>query len=1126
MIFQNLLRDFANIETTRSLDRFLRHPDRKAITIAGLAGSAKALPIAHSFMIAGRPILVISAGPEEAESLNDDLRGFIGDENLGHFPSWGIAPYEIRAPHADVVGQRIRALSQLGQSRPVVITASVEAVMEPTIDQVTLAENNLRLKVGTAVDPAALTNLLDRLCFVRRPMTEAIGEYSVRGGIIDFFSPTHDDPIRVEFFGDEIVSIRTFSVLTQKSSARIAEAHVLPRREFLLDQKSLDRLSHELPEKKAQALHVALGDYGDYDGLEFVWPLLNDRRSSIFGHLPEKAIVIVDEPGLVFQQVSAYGASAKARFEMVGEFPAAPPEKIYFDENFLQSAVDDYQSIKLKPAGDAGAADLTYRTLPQENFGSNLIHIKKRLKEMHQEGFRITILCETASHKQSLEELVDREETQVDFHLGRLTAGFALLDLRRWYLVDHQLFARHRPRRSPRRFREGVALANYASLNAGDYVVHVDFGIGRFDGLQTLVVDGRKRDCLALSYAGDDRLYVPVEEFHRVQKYAGKDGEPRLSKLGTATWEKTKARARKAVLEMAGELISLYAERQAFPGFAAKPDGEWQHRLEASFPYEETADQLKAMDDIRTDMEKPVPMDRLICGDVGYGKTELAIRAALKAVDSGKQAAVLVPTTILAAQHMATFTERLAEFPVKIALLSRFCTPKQAKETKAGLASGTIDIVIGTHMLLQKNIKFKDLGLLIIDEEHRFGVSHKEKLKKFRSQIDVLTLTATPIPRTMQLAFAGARDMSVINTPPQNRLPIVTEVAPFSDRLIIEAVNRELARNGQIYVVYNRVQSIDAFYKYLKSLLPLVRIAVAHGQMSERNLEKIMKDFYNKKYDLLLSTTIIESGLDIPTVNTLIVVRADRLGLAQLYQLRGRVGRSDLRAYAYLLIPPLKLLNRQARKRLKAIEEFTELGSGFHLAMRDLEIRGAGNLLGRQQHGFIEEVGFDLYIRLLEEAVAQLKGKSLEEHLADVKISTDLDLFLPENYIADSLQRVDVYRRFSAAAEQSSVDDLLLELEDRYGPPPESVANLAAVAVIRQLARKLGVVSLELKGAKMIMEFSERAGFDRSHIQKWVKAIYHPIEFKFDGALTMCVTLPEAESRSTEAKNVLQKMVG
>ena len=454
MVFQNLLRDFTSLETTRSLDRFLTHPDLEVITIAGLAGSAKALPIAHSFLTAGRPILVISAGTEEAESLNDDLRGFIGDENLGHFPSWGTAPYEIRAPHADVVGQRIRALSQLGQSRPVVITASVEAVMEPTIDRATLAENNLRLKVGASADPAALIDLLNRLCFVRRPMTEAIGEYSVRGGIIDFFSPTHDDPIRVEFFGDEIVSIRTFSVLTQKSLARIGEAHVLPRREFLFEQKSLDRLSHELPEKKAQALHVALGDFGDYDGLEFVWPLLNDRRSSVFEHLPENALVIIDEPDLVFQQMSAFGESAKARFEMIGEFPAAPPGKIYFGESFLRSAIDNFQSIELHLTTDPDAADLVYRTLPQENFGSNLAHIKKRLKEMHQEGYRIAILCETASHKKSLEELVDGIEAPIDFHIGRLLAridrfqrgsdrqlGFAIADIAAYQPVHrHGLF--------------------------------------------------------------------------------------------------------------------------------------------------------------------------------------------------------------------------------------------------------------------------------------------------------------------------------------------------------------------------------------------------------------------------------------------------------------------------------------------------------------------------------------------------------------------------------------------------------------------------------------------------------------------------------------------------------------
>lgn len=1125
MVLRKLLSEFGSLESTHYLDSLVQGTVFKKIRIKGLAGSAKALLIAHIFIKTGRPILVISPQTDDAESLYEDLKAFLDEKYVSNFPQWGINPYEIRAPHADTIGQRIRTLSMIDQDHSTVITACAEAVIEPSISKEALRKNSLRLEIGKELAPEVLVRLLDKLGYIRRPMAEALGEYSARGGIIDFFAPTNDDPIRVEFFGDQIESIRSFSVLSQKSTGNLASALVLPRRELLFNQESLDRLSHSLPESNAQALHVALGDFGDFDGLEFIWPLLGSPMSSIFEHLPPQTILVIEDPQLVFQQVAARFELAKTRFEMVGDFPAAQPDKIYLDENKMKSAIADYLSVDVSFAGDSNAADISFRTLPQESLGSNLTLIKKRLKDMVSEGFNVTILCETATHKKNFEDLIDTTEIPVTFDIGRLNEGFALLDNLKWYLVDHRIFVRHRPRRTYRRFREGIAISNYASLNPGDFVVHVDFGIGKFGGLETLVVDGRKRDCLAIGYAGEDKLYVPIEEFHRVQKYAGKDGEPRLSRLGTGTWEKAKARARKAVLEMANELISLYAERQAFPGFSFKTSGEWQSRLEASFIYEETPDQIKAMEDIRRDMEKPVPMDRLICGDVGYGKTELAIRAALIAVDSGKQVAILTPTTILAAQHLTTFNDRLAEFPVKIAMLSRFCTAKQAAEIKRGLASGIIDIVIGTHMLLQKNIQFKDLGLLIIDEEHRFGVAHKERLKKLRSQIDVITLTATPIPRTMQLAFAGARDMSIINTPPKNRLPIITEVAPFSDRLIIEAVDRELSRDGQVYVVYNRVQSIDAFRKYLKKLLPSVRIALAHGQMKERELEKVMKDFYDKKYDLLLSTTIIESGLDIPAVNTIIIVRADKLGLAQLYQLRGRVGRADKRAYAYLLIPPLKSLNRQARKRLKAIEEFTELGSGFHLAMRDLEIRGAGNLLGHQQHGFIEEVGFDLYMRLLEEAVAQLKGKSIEEHLADVKIDTDLDLFIPENYIADSHQRVDIYRRFSAAANADEIDELVFEMRDRYGDPPEAVQNLAAMAAIRQAAKKLGAANIELKGSRLALDFLDKVMYDRRQIQRWVKNVPYAIEFKSGKSLSMVITLPEIVDRAAEAKKVLRNML-
>jgi transcription-repair coupling factor (superfamily II helicase) len=642
--------------------------------------------------------------------------------------------------------------------------------------------------------------------------------------------------------------------------------------------------------------------------------------------------------------------------------------------------------------------------------------------------------------------------------------------------------------------------------------------------LETIMVDGRKRDCLLIYYAGDDKLYVPIEEFARVQKFAGKEGAPALSRLGTGAWERAKARAKRAIMEMAEELIALYARRQALPGFAFVPDTQWQRELEAAFPYEETPDQEKAIADIKADMERPSPMDRLVCGDVGYGKTEVAIRAAFKAVESGKQVAVLVPTTILAQQHLGTFRERLAPFPVNIDMLSRFRQPKEAKTVKEGLKNGTIDIVIGTHMLLQKGIEFKDLGLLIVDEEHRFGVTHKEKIRKLKTQVDTLTLTATPIPRTLQLSLLGARDMSVINTPPKDRLPIMTEVALFADRIIFEAVERELARGGQVFFVHNRVESIEAIYGFLKRLLPAAQIGVGHGQMAERSLEKVMLNFLEKKYQVLLATTIIESGLDIPSVNTIIINRADKLGLAQLYQLRGRVGRSTRRAYAYLLVPPLKMLTEKARKRLRAIEEFTELGSGYHLALRDLEIRGAGNILGAQQHGFIEEVGFDLYCRLLEEAVAEIKKTAPPPEKIDIKMQTDLDLFIPESYVDDPNLRVELYRTISEIADSERLKAFADEMEDRFGPLPEAAKNLLNLTEARILAARLGVKRLVYKSGELFLEFPGEREFTKSEIEGWHRRISSKMEFKSSDGLKMQVKLKD---RSGEIlKKTLQALLG
>lgn len=1130
MILQKLLKNIESMDSIIKLDEKLSTQSRR-IDISGLLGSSKAMIIAHTCRKCLKPILAITSEPEEAEALTDDLKSFLGKSVVYLYPTRGISPYEIRAPHTDIIGQRLLALYNLktavssDDNLPMVIVAPVEALLEKTISQQMLSENSLYLHKGQQFERDRLIALLERLNYQRSPMTEMIGEYSVRGGIVDIFAPTGEYPIRIEFFGDEIESIRHFSVLTQRSTEHINSIFILPRREMIFEKSIIEDYAEQLDEAGAQALHVALGENGDYDGLEYIWPNFNTDMSDLFEHLPNNAFIFFDNHQSCFGQIESVLDRAADKFKMVRDIPAASPEKVYLSENNFSEKLDRFQIINMSSITSVEHTDVNFKILPQEFFSKNLTYLKNRLNELHQDGYKLNILCESIGQKDRIKEIIDGIEVPVEMGVSRLSSGFAVAELKQWYLADHQIFTRYKKRRTFRRFKEGIALSSYSNLNPGDYVVHIDHGIGKFRGLETLVVDGRKRDCIALIYFGDDKLYVPVEEFHRVQKYAGKDGAPRLSKLGSGTWEKVKARTKKALMDMAGELVALYAERQTFPGFSFKPNSDWMRQLEASFEYQETPDQLKTMDEINIDMEKPVPMDRLICGDVGYGKTELAIRAALKAVDSGKQAAILAPTTILAAQHHATFSERLSDFPIKVEMLSRFRTPKQVKEIKKGLSDGTIDLVIGTHKLLQKDVEFNDLGLLVVDEEQRFGVAHKEKIKSLRSQIDVLTMTATPIPRTLQLSLVSVRDMSTINTPPKDRLPITTEISRFSDRVIVDAVNRELDRGGQIYIVHNRVQSIYAFHSYLKKYLPLVQIGIGHGQMPERELERVMRDFLDKKFQVLLATTIIESGLDIPSVNTIIINRADKLGLAQLYQLRGRVGRSHYRAYAHLLIPPLKLLTRDARKRLKAIEEFTELGSGFHLAMKDLEIRGAGNLLGAQQHGFIEEVGFDLYVRLLEEAVAQLKGIPLKEHASQIKITTDLDLFLPENYISSSNQRVDIYRRFSGIEKLDAIDELLEELIDRFGPPPEAAKNLASLAAIRVYGKNIGLESVHLKKNILNLEFKSSNNINREKIERWVSVILEKIEFKYDRNFKIKITLKDNDESAEKVKKLLQKMV-
>jgi len=1106
------------IEVLRSLD------GGETIPVSGMIGSSRTLLAAWLFEKTGKNILFISPEQESSERAVDDFTAFLGQGTARLFSSWEIQPYEIRAPHSENIGDRLSSLySLLGEGRSIICAPAV-SLIEPTMGRRDLHNLAVKIDKNDIIEPDYLISRLVKMGFRRRPVVEQLGDFAVRGGLIDIFPTTSAEPVRVEFFGDRVESLRSFSVLTQRSLGKHGAVILLPLREIAADMEAVEIVCEDLDQDQAVALHQALGPNGTFDGLEFFRQLFEKEAPGLTSYLPPETIVVIDDPVFVREEIERLLEKAAARSEQRTDYPFGRPDEIYLNTDNVFRELAHFPRVELqgliKGSGDA----IEIPTRPQEPYGSHVKMLAQKLDEYREQGYSSTIFCDGEGRKIRLKELLSEYDVSIPIMNNRLSAGFGLPQAALQCLTDHEIFSQATGRKKARSFKEGIALASYQSLQTGDYIVHIDHGIGRYGGLETLIVDGRKRDCLLLRYAEGDKVYVPIEEFQRVQKFSGKDGAPTLSRLGSGVWEKTKARAKKAILEMAEELIELYARRRALPGFAFGSDTPWLKELEASFPYEETPDQQKAIDDIKIDMESQSPMDRLVCGDVGYGKTEVAVRAAFKAVESGKQVAVLVPTTILAQQHLETFRTRLANFPVKVELLSRFRTTKEVKQVKEGLKNGTIDVVIGTHKLLQKDIEYKDLGLLVVDEEQRFGVTHKEKIRKIKSQVDTLTLTATPIPRTLQLSLLGARDMSIINTAPRDRLPIVTEVALFSDKIIVEAIEREVLRGGQIFFVHNRVESIEAFYRYLQKHLPFVKIVIGHGQMTEKRLEQVMVDFLGKKYDVLLATTIIESGLDVPSVNTIIINRADKLGLAQLYQLRGRVGRSTRRAFAYLLVPPLRLMTEKARKRLRAIEEFTELGSGFHLAMRDLEIRGAGNILGAQQHGFIEEVGFDLYCRMLEEAVAEIKDEIPARTRIELKVQTDLDLFIPESYIEDPVLKVEIYRTISEIADHEKLKSFAEEIRDRYGPYPEAVMNLLNLSAVRIFAAELGASKLTYKNGVLSLEFDKQREFTKDDIEGWRRRISGKMEFNSADGLKLKLRL--SSPGSEPLKNALQSLVG
>ncbi len=1100
--------------------------------LAGLTCSAKAMALAHFHRRTGRSLLAVMPTQEDAESLLGDLEICLGEERIFFFAETELIPYDERSPHVGLLGERIPALGALASGESVVVVTTARAISTRLPDPRTFRASRLPLAVGAEVDRDELCARLVAMGFRRERLVEEIGSFAVRGGLVDLYPFGSRQPLRVEFFGDEIESIRSFDPGTQRTIESIERADVLPQRELFLTPENLAA--------GARRGDLPIEEGGDPfpDGIEVFLPRIHPSPVGLLDWFDREGIVILDEPARLEERIDETMDAARSAFEELrsrGRDVPAPPE-LFLDAGEITRELAARPTVRLalfegesawaSLVGDASGRDAgaalpstvaprRIRVTSQETFRGSFVSLRERLRAMVEDGKTVHVLCDNEGQRSRLEEMLDDLADSLHLAVAPLRNGFALPGQDLVVLTDHELFARSARRYRAFRHGGGAPIHDYSALKKGDYVVHVDHGVGRYDGILLLATGGIESECLRLRYKDGDSIYVPVDQINLVQKYIGGDaGEPPVvAKLGSTQWEKAKSRAKKAVEKMAGALLEIHAARAAREGHAFPPDGEWQREMEASFIYEETRDQRRATDAVKTDMMDSRPMDRLVCGDVGYGKTEVAIRAAFKAVSDDKQVAVLVPTTILAAQHLETFRERLRAYPVKVDMVSRFRSPKEQRETIARVKSGEVDILIGTHRILSKDIEFKDLGLVIVDEEQRFGVKHKERLKTMRRLVDVLTLTATPIPRTLNMALTGLREISVIDTPPPNKLPIETEVIESSDEVIVRAIRREVQRGGQVFFVHNRVQSIDSITARLRDLLPELRFDIGHGQMPERHLEKVMMDFLERRSDVLVSTMIIESGLDLPNVNTILIHRADTFGLAQLYQLRGRVGRSNHRAFAHLLIPEGVKLSSIARKRLRAIEEFSELGAGFRLAMRDMEIRGAGNFLGPEQSGHVHAIGYDLYCQMLREAIAELRGEEQPVERITAHLDVEIDAYLPEDYIEDPDQRIFFYKRLADLGEAAGLASLAEELRDRYGRLPEAARSLILLKELRLLAEAGGVERVRVRPTEAEFRFASGREPGPAIMKEMVHSVGGNLSFRADGREGLRVRL---ETGSTE----------
>ena len=1045
--------------------------EKNHFQISNLVGSSLSFTISETFKKSEKPYLLVFNDKEEAAYYLNDLEQLLGEKNVLFYPGSYRRPYQIEETDNANILLRSEVLNRINsKQKPTIIVTYPAALFEKVVTKKELEKNTLKVTIGENLSLDFVNEILFEYRFKRVDFVTEPGDFSVRGGIIDVFSFSNDEPYRIEFFGDEIDSIRSFDVATQLSTEKLKKVSIIPN----VENKTLQ-----------------------------------EHRESFLKYISSETIIFTKNTSLLIGNLDKYYEKATEAFkDLSKEIKHAAPSELFCNGNFIKEQLQEFTLVEMSAKVETKEIrEIKFNTLPQPSFNKQFNLLIENLTEYHKGGFTNYIFCANEQQAQRFRDIFDDSKQEVHYEtvVFPLYQGFIDVENRLVCYTDHQIFERYHKFRLKNGYakKQAITIQELNKLEIGDYVTHMDHGIGKFGGLQKIDVQGKKQEAIKLVYGERDILYVSIHSLHKISKFNGKDGKtPKIYKLGSGAWKKIKQKTKARVKHVAFNLIQLYAKRKLQKGFAFGPDTHIQHELEGSFIYEDTPDQFKSTQDVKNDMEKEQPMDRLVCGDVGFGKTEVAIRAAFKAVDNGKQVAILVPTTILAFQHYKTFTERLKDFPVRIDYLNRFRTAKQKTEAISGVNDGSVDIIIGTHQLTNKSLEFKNLGLLIIDEEQKFGVAVKDKLKTLKENVDTLTLTATPIPRTLQFSLMAARDLSIIKTPPPNRHPIESNVIRFSEETIRDAISYEISRGGQVFFIHNRIENIKEVAGLIQRLVPYAKVGVGHGQMEGKKLEGLMLGFMNNDFDVLVSTTIVESGLDVPNANTIFINNANNFGLSDLHQMRGRVGRSNKKAFCYFITPPYHMMTDDARKRIEALVLFSDLGSGINIAMKDLEIRGAGDLLGGEQSGFINDIGFDTYQKILQEAIDELKENEFKdlyptdtnkpkEFVKEVTIDTDFEILFPDDYINSITERLALYNKLGTLQKEEELLVFETEIIDRFGEIPTEVCDLLDSVRIKWLAKELGLEKIILKQKRMLGYFVANQQSDFYQTQAFSKMLQY-----------------------------------